>query len=146
MSDGIRSGVNWIRANFQRNAEASALTISVLARPGTPTRRAWAPVSPQISSRSIVVVLPDDDLMEARRGSSGPAPVNASTRSRAIAILSSSVAAMMDSSPDQSSLNAYSTGDRRPSSSRESPQGSTIRTMLPAAILRQDRGGCNDGG
>ena len=69
-----------------------------------------------------MVVLTHDDLMKALADRLDR-PVNASTRSRAVAILSSSVAAMMDSSPDQSSLNAYSTGDRRPSSSRESPRG-----------------------
>ena len=45
MSDGMRSGVNWMRLYFQRNVAASALTMSVFARPGTPWRRAW-PGSP----------------------------------------------------------------------------------------------------
>ena len=58
MSEGIRSGVNWMRENFQSNAAASALTISVLASPGTPTSRACEPVSAQVSSRSIVSSCP----------------------------------------------------------------------------------------
>src|SRR5262245_9178727 len=39
MSDGIRSGVNWMRLNWTSRICAIELTISVLARPGTPTRR-----------------------------------------------------------------------------------------------------------
>src|SRR6476619_3806221 len=54
MSEGIRSGVNWTRANFHLKAEARALTMRVLARPGTPTRRAWEPVRAQVRRRSIV--------------------------------------------------------------------------------------------
>jgi len=42
--------VNWIRANFQSNAAASALTINVLANPGTPTSRACEPVSAQVNN------------------------------------------------------------------------------------------------
>ena len=41
MSDGIRSGVNWMRLNVRSSACASVLTMSVLARPGTPISRAW---------------------------------------------------------------------------------------------------------
>ena len=41
MSDGIRSGVNWMRLNDRSSAWASVLTMSVLARPGTPMSRAW---------------------------------------------------------------------------------------------------------
>ena len=49
----MRSGVNWIRAYFQRKAAASALTISVLARPGTPTSKACEPVRAQTSNWSM---------------------------------------------------------------------------------------------
>src|SRR4051812_16908749 len=41
MSDGIRSGVNWIRLNEMSSTWATELTMSVLARPGTPTSRQW---------------------------------------------------------------------------------------------------------
>ena len=43
MSDGIRSGVNWMRLNFRLIVSASVLMISVFARPGTPRRRQWPP-------------------------------------------------------------------------------------------------------
>ncbi len=39
MSEGIRSGVNWIRLNSSDIVWASVLTSSVLASPGTPTSR-----------------------------------------------------------------------------------------------------------
>ena len=38
MSDGIRSGVNWIRLKPTSRIRAIELTINVLASPGTPTR------------------------------------------------------------------------------------------------------------
>ena len=41
MSDGIMSGVNWIRRNDRLRIFATVLTSSVLARPGTPTSRTW---------------------------------------------------------------------------------------------------------
>ncbi len=40
MSEGIRSGVNWMRLNLSRSERARLDTSSVLARPGTPTSRA----------------------------------------------------------------------------------------------------------
>ncbi len=39
MSPGMRSGVNWTRLNERSSASASVRMRSVLARPGTPTRR-----------------------------------------------------------------------------------------------------------
>ena len=39
MSDGIRSGVNWMRLNVMSSDWASVLTINVLARPGTPIKQ-----------------------------------------------------------------------------------------------------------
>ncbi len=41
MSDGIRSGVNWMRLNDTSRIWLIELTMSVLARPGTPTSRQW---------------------------------------------------------------------------------------------------------
>jgi len=49
MSDGIRSGVNWIRLNERSNTLASVLTSSVLARPGAPVIRQCPPESRAIS-------------------------------------------------------------------------------------------------
>ncbi len=39
MSDGIRSGVNWMRLNVSASVSASVRISSVLASPGTPTSR-----------------------------------------------------------------------------------------------------------
>ena len=41
MSEGIRSGVNWMRLKLMSSACDSVLTISVLASPGTPISSAW---------------------------------------------------------------------------------------------------------
>jgi hypothetical protein len=41
MSEGIRSGVNWIRLKLTSRIRAIELTIRVLASPGTPTSRTW---------------------------------------------------------------------------------------------------------
>ncbi len=49
MSPGIRSGVNWMRRKLSDRLLARVRTISVLARPGTPSRMAWPPASRQIS-------------------------------------------------------------------------------------------------
>jgi len=43
MSEGIRSGVNWMRLNLRWIACASVLISSVFASPGTPRRRQWPP-------------------------------------------------------------------------------------------------------
>jgi hypothetical protein len=40
ISDGIKSGVNWIRLKLSPNACESVFTNSVLANPGTPTNNA----------------------------------------------------------------------------------------------------------
>jgi hypothetical protein len=39
MSEGIMSGVNWMRRNERLRIRATVLTSSVLASPGTPTSR-----------------------------------------------------------------------------------------------------------
>src|SRR5262245_40512471 len=41
MSEGIRSGVNWMRLKATSRIWLIELTMSVLARPGTPTSRQW---------------------------------------------------------------------------------------------------------
>src|SRR5437016_5146723 len=43
ISEGMRSGVNWMRENFRSSVCATVCTIRVLARPGTPNSRAWPP-------------------------------------------------------------------------------------------------------
>ena len=44
MSDGIRSGVNWMRLYCKPRVSAMVFTSSVLARPGTPTSRQCPPL------------------------------------------------------------------------------------------------------
>ena len=39
MSEGIKSGVNWIRLKETSRISAKVLTISVFARPGTPSKQ-----------------------------------------------------------------------------------------------------------
>ena len=43
MSDGIRSGVNWMRRKARPIASAMVRTIRVLAVPGMPVKRQWPP-------------------------------------------------------------------------------------------------------
>ena len=45
MSEGIRSGVNWIRENFKSSTRAIVWISNVLARPGTPTMRLLPPTN-----------------------------------------------------------------------------------------------------
>ena len=50
MSDGIRSGVNWMRENFRSSTRAIVWISSVLARPGAPTIRLLPPTNSVIST------------------------------------------------------------------------------------------------
>ena len=45
MSDGIRSGVNWMRLNTRPSVCAMVRTISVFAVPGSPVIRQWPPTN-----------------------------------------------------------------------------------------------------
>ena len=49
MSEGIRSGVNWMRLKERSKTFASVLTSSVFASPGAPVTRQWPPASRAIS-------------------------------------------------------------------------------------------------
>ncbi len=64
MSAGIRSGVNWMRLNDRCRILDTVLTSSVLARPGTPTRRQWPRLNRAMSSCSDDLGLADDDLAD----------------------------------------------------------------------------------
>jgi len=69
MSEGIRSGVNWIRENFQAKRRGESLDHQSLGQTGDADQeRVRAGQPRQISSKSIFLVLTDDDLMEAPRG------------------------------------------------------------------------------
>ena len=48
MSEGIRSGVNWMRRNCRPSASAMVRTISVFAVPGMPVIRQWPPTNSAI--------------------------------------------------------------------------------------------------
>ena len=52
MSDGSRSGVNWMRANVPPTTSASVSAASVLASPGTDSSRQWPRASRPTSIRS----------------------------------------------------------------------------------------------
>ena len=64
MSEGIRSGVNWMRLKLMSRIRASVLTISVLARPGTPSSRQWPRVKMAANNLLDHVALADDDLLQ----------------------------------------------------------------------------------
>ena len=64
MSDGIRSGVNWMRLKLRSSAWASVLTISVFARPGTPIEQGVAAAEDRHQQLVEHLVLPDDDLAD----------------------------------------------------------------------------------
>ena len=66
MSEGIRSGVNWMRAAERPRTVPRVSTSLVLARPGTPTRRPWPPARMVISARSTTDFLTVDDLADGR--------------------------------------------------------------------------------
>src|SRR5450631_51244 len=61
-SAGSKSGVNWMRANLALMAWQSVRTVSVFARPGTPSRSTWPPVSKPMSTRSSMWVWPTTTL------------------------------------------------------------------------------------
>ena len=58
MSDGMRSGVNWMRLASRPSTRPSVSTSSVLARPGTPMSSAWPPERMVISVRSMTTSWP----------------------------------------------------------------------------------------
>src|SRR6266850_175345 len=58
MSDGIKSGVNWIRLNLRSSTCASVAMSSVLARPGTPTMRLLPPTNSVINTSSTTSFCP----------------------------------------------------------------------------------------
>ena len=67
MSDGRRSGVNWMRSNWRPSELASAFAMLVLATPGTPSRRTWPPAKRQASMSLSSSVLPTMTLETSAR-------------------------------------------------------------------------------
>ena len=88
MSDGSRSGVNWMRQNDKPVAVANERAINVLATPGRSSSSTWPSASRPMSTSSSTSPLADDralDLVEDRvRGLDGRREIghDASTRSR----------------------------------------------------------------
>ena len=58
MSDGMRSGVNWMRLNSRSMAREIVRTMSVLARPGTPIMRQWPRANSAVSRSSTMCSWP----------------------------------------------------------------------------------------
>ena len=69
-SDGMRSGVNWMRENLRSSARDSVEMSSVLARPGTPTSRQLPPANSAISACSTTASLPTMTLRSSVRDAS----------------------------------------------------------------------------
>src|SRR5262245_38275992 len=57
-SAGTRSGVNWRRLKLPPSTSATVLTVSVLARPGTPSSSTWPPARSATSTRSSIASWP----------------------------------------------------------------------------------------
>ena len=73
MSDGMRSGVNWMRENLRSSTRAIVWTSSVFARPGTPMIRQLPPANSAMSTCSMTSSWPmmilrssADDLLVTR--------------------------------------------------------------------------------
>ena len=64
MSDGIRSGVNWMRENFRSSTRAIVWMSSVLARPGRADDQAVAADEQRHQHLLDDLVLADDDLLQ----------------------------------------------------------------------------------
>ncbi len=69
MSEGIRSGVNWIRLKLSPSVLASVEISSVLASPGTPTSSACPRQNSAISSSSTTASCPTITLPSSARSS-----------------------------------------------------------------------------
>ena len=67
MSEGIMSGVNWMRRNDRLRILATVLTSSVLASPGTPTSRTWPRANRPVRSCSTTSSWPMITLPISRR-------------------------------------------------------------------------------
>ena len=72
MSDGIRSGVNWMRLKSRSRIAASVLIRSVLARPGTPVMRQCPPVNSASSTCSTTSSCPTMTFRSSPRIRSRP--------------------------------------------------------------------------
>src|SRR5262245_38800781 len=66
-SDGMRSGVNWMRAKLPRTVAASVSAASVFASPGTPSSRQWPRASRHTRRRSTIRSWPTMTFLTSNR-------------------------------------------------------------------------------
>ena len=78
-SEGIRSGVNWMRLNEQPSTRPSTRTSSVLPSPGTLSIRTWPSARSDVKHAAHQLALTDEDLVDLAEHALGPAhdPVGA---------------------------------------------------------------------
>ena len=67
MSEGMRSGVNWMRLKLSPSVCAIVRTISVFAVPGIPVIRQWPPTNSAIKHLVEHIILPHDHLAHLRQ-------------------------------------------------------------------------------
>ena len=60
--------MNWMRSNLPPNTSATVFTVSVFARPGTPSISRWPPASRQTNTRSSISSWPGDDALDLEDG------------------------------------------------------------------------------
>ena len=79
--------MNWMRVKLPPMAVASVSTASVLARPGTPSRRQWPPASRQVNMRSSARCCPTmtDFTWNSARSRSAPSAVRTTFMSASVA-------------------------------------------------------------
>jgi hypothetical protein len=73
MSEGTRSGVNWTRRKVPPRVSARVFTVSVLARPGTPSIRRWPPARRATKTRSSMASWPTMTRFISNRAASSVA-------------------------------------------------------------------------
>ncbi len=66
-SEGIKSGVNWMRLNDRCSASARLLISRVLAKPGTPSSKAWPRAKIATSTCSMTSSWPTTTLESSSR-------------------------------------------------------------------------------
>jgi hypothetical protein len=93
MSDGTRSGVNWMREKLPPTAVARVCAASVLATPGTPSSRQCPSASSAVKRRSTSRSCPTMTRLTSKRAcsSSGPAETVSTDLGRLVTVSDMSV-------------------------------------------------------
>src|SRR4051794_35051668 len=137
-SAGTRSGVNCRRLNEPPRTSETVLTVSVLARPGTPSRSTWPPARRATITRSSIASWPTITRLISNRAAS-----SASCASRAGEILRvSSSSLRVSSSSPSSARNRLSSGVTYVSPSLAGPavMVSALRRVV-RSVAERDRHG-----